>query len=84
VPKSRVRRKAAYVPPPAKVNPASRVSPPWLVPMMVACFVLGLAWIVVYYLAGSSVGVISALGAWNLLIGFGLLAGGFALASRWR
>ncbi len=31
-------------------TPESKVSPKWLVPVMVACFVIGLAWIVVYYL----------------------------------
>ena len=84
MPKSRVRRKAAYVPPPAKVPASAKVSPPWLVPAMVACFVAGLAWIIVYYLAGPSVAFLSAMGVWNLVIGFGLLAFGFVLASRWR
>jgi Cell division protein CrgA len=51
---------------------------------MVACFLLGLAWIVVYYVVGSDIGFLNTIGPWNLLIGFGLLAGGFACATQWR
>jgi hypothetical protein len=85
VPESRNRRKNVYTPPPPKVDPASKVSPKWLVPVMVASFVIGLVWIVVYYLTSSlTVPVITALGAWNLLIGFAFFGVGFALATRWR
>jgi hypothetical protein len=51
---------------------------------MVAFFLVGLAWIVVYYIAGDSIGFINALGPWNLVIGFALLGVGFGLATRWR
>ena len=48
VPKSRVRKKAVYVPPPRSAR--AKVSPPWLAPTMVACLVIGLVWIAVFYL----------------------------------
>jgi hypothetical protein len=50
---------------------------------MVAFFLIGLAWMVMYYLA-SSVSWVNSLGAYNVLIGFGFIGGGFVLASRWR
>ena len=50
MPKSRVRKKAVYTPPPrsAKAN----VSPPWLVPVMLGCLIVGLAWIATFYVSG--------------------------------
>lgn len=59
------------------------VSPRWLAPLMVTLFLLGLLWIVVYYLA-PSLPLISDLGNWNMLVGFGLIMGGFVLSTRWR
>ena len=84
MPKSRVRRKEPFTPPPKPTDPSSKVSPPWLVPVMVGCFVLGLAWIVLYYLAGTSLPLMSDLGNYNLIVGFALFGVGFALATRWR
>lgn len=83
MPESRIRRKKAYTPPPSR-DPAKIGSPPWLAPAMVVLFVLGLLWIVVSYIAGSSVPLMRDLGAWNVVIGFGLIGGGFVLSTRWR
>lgn len=58
-------------------------SPRWLAPLMVTLFVIGLLWIVLYYLA-PSLPVIADLGSWNMVIGFGLILAGFALSTRWR
>jgi hypothetical protein len=81
VPKSRVRRKPVYTPPPRSAR--SKVSPRWLVPTMVGCFLVGLAWIAVYYVTGQS-RPIGAIGVWNLAIGFVLIVSGLGLATRWR
>ncbi|MGB8020453.1 MAG: cell division protein CrgA [Candidatus Nanopelagicales bacterium] len=64
-----------------KVAPAA--SPRWLAPVMVTLFLLGLLWIVVYYLA-PSLPLMADLGNWNMLIGFGMIMGGFVLSTRWR
>ena len=37
-----------------------------------------------YYIAGNDIPFMSSLGNWNLIIGFGLLAAGFAAATQWR
>jgi len=81
VPKSRVRSKAVYTPPPSRAK--SKVSPPWLVPTMLGLLIVGLAWIALYYVTGGSL-PISALGAWNLAVGFALIIGGVALSTKWR
>jgi len=83
VPKSRVRRKATFTPPPTS---GSRGKAPrrWVVPVMLGCFILGLTWIVVYYIWGTNLPLMNSIGAGNLLIGFGLLGAGFACATQWR
>jgi hypothetical protein len=50
----------------------------------VVCLVLGLAWIVIYYLSSGSIPGLASLGAWNLVIGFGFIIAGVTLATRWR
>jgi hypothetical protein len=60
-----------------------KTSPRWLVPVMLACFGIGLLWIVLYYLA-PGMPVLGELGQWNMLIGFGLIMVGFGLSTRWR
>lgn len=82
MPKSRVRRKAVYTPPPTSKKP--EVSPRWLAPTMVTLWVLGIAWIAVYYISAGSMPGMSFLGDWNLLVGFGFVIVGFVLSTRWR
>jgi hypothetical protein len=81
VPKSRVRPKAVYTPPPRSSK--AKVSPAWLVPTMLGALIVGLAWIVLYYVSNEKLPV-SALGAWNLVVGFAFLVGGVVLATRWH
>ena len=52
--------------------------------LMVAMFVLGLAWLVVFYLSGTSVPVMDSLGSWNLIVGIGFIGVGFGIATQWR
>ena len=82
MPESRIRRKSAYTPPPAKA-PVRVGSPPWLAPAMVTLFLIGLLWIVVYYVSQTEY-PIDALGPWNMAVGFAFIIGGFALATRWK
>ena len=86
VSKSRKSKQPAYTPPPAKAPESFKVgNPVWLVPAMVTMFILGLLWIVVFYLVGSQVPLMSDLGnLTNVLIGFALIGIGFALATRWK
>jgi hypothetical protein len=81
VPKSKVRKKAVYTPPQRSTK--SKSSPPWLVPAMLACLLVGLAWIASFYISGQSLPV-AALHQWNLVVGFALIVVGVMLATRWR
>jgi hypothetical protein len=53
-------------------------------PAIVACLVVGLAWIAVYYVSQGSFPGMSALGAWNLVAGFAFIIVGVTLATRWH
>src|ERR671920_396645 len=46
---------------------------PVYVAVMLGLMLLGLAWLVVNYLAGDKIGFMIALGAWNFVIGFALI-----------
>ncbi len=81
MPKSRVRSKAVYTPPPRSSK--AKVSPRWLVPTMLATLLIGLVWIVVFYVSQQS-WPIGAIGAWNLVVGFAFLVTGVVLSTRWR
>lgn len=58
-------------------------SPRWLAPTMVAGFIIGLFWIVTFYVTQTKYPVPN-IGAWNMVIGFGFIGIGFGLATRWR
>jgi hypothetical protein len=87
VPKSKVRKKTEPTMRTSTLAPsghAVRPSPRWYPIVMAAILVLGLAWIVVYYLAGSSVPLMKDLGPWNFAVGFGLMVIGLGMAVRWH
>ncbi len=84
MPESRTRRKRDFTPTRSTSERGAPVAKRWVAPVMVACFLVGLAWIVVYYLAGQEIPPMRALGNWNLAIGMGLFIVGFAFATQWR
>jgi hypothetical protein len=54
---------------------------------MLACFLIGLAWICTYYVFSndlSSLPVFNDLGQKNLFVGIGFMAVGFTYATRWE
>jgi hypothetical protein len=58
-------------------------SPKWLAPTMVGSFLVGLLWIVTFYVSQTQY-PIPNIGAWNMLVGFAFIAFGFSLATKWR
>ena len=89
MPKSPLRKKEkAYIPEAvAQAKPIPTESPKWLVPAMVSAFIGGLIWIVIFYVtSGQANGPypIPGIGTWNMVVGFGFIAAGFSLATRWR
>jgi hypothetical protein len=81
VPESRSRRKANTGD--DKRKPVKIGSPPWVAPLMVGLFVVGLVWICAWYIAPDAP-VLSDLGFWNLVGGFVLIALGFVVSTKWR
>jgi hypothetical protein len=88
VPKSKVRKKSVYTPPATVLQPgtarAAAPSPHWYAPVMVALMLVGLLWIVVYYVAGDQIPFMVDLSAWNFAIGFGAMVVGLIMSMRWR
>ncbi len=58
-------------------------NPVWFLPVMLGFMIVGLLWIVVFYVSQSQF-PIPQLGAWNILIGFGIAFVGFLMTTRWR
>jgi hypothetical protein len=90
VPESRTRKsaeekqklKAQQASKPQKIKaPASRR---WVPPTFIAVGLLGVAWLITYYVAGTYIPFMDALGNWNILIGMGGMAAAFAIATLWR
>jgi hypothetical protein len=79
--KGRDRKSAGYVP--QQRSKAKEPNPTWWAPAFVTLLVLGLLWIVIYYITEYKY-PIGAIGVWNLAIGFVLLMGGFIMTMRWR
>lgn len=84
MPESKSRKKATYTPPPAKAAP--QPNPRWWVPVMLGLMLLGLVWIVVFYIGRSTNGSTLPLpiDSWNLVVGAALIIAGFAMTTRWR
>lgn len=91
MPESRRRKKSAYTPPPEKASseesqkrvPVRIGGSRWLAPLMVAMFVIGLAWIVVWYISPENP-VMGPLAGWNVAIGFVFIGIGFLLSTKWE
>lgn len=76
------RRKAAGA------TRAQRVKAPgsrrWVPPTFITVGLLGVIWLVVYYIAGRDIPYMSDLGNWNILIGMGGMAAAFGIATLWK
>jgi formate hydrogenlyase subunit 4 len=53
---------------------------------MLGSFLLGLVWIVVYYMTGQDLAIplMKELGQYNLVVGIGFMAVGFVYATKWE
>lgn len=58
-------------------------NPVWFKPIMFGLMLVGLAWIIVYYVS-QGVLPVRNLGDWNILVGFGIMFVGFLMTTRWR
>ncbi|GAA1498924.1 cell division protein CrgA [Paeniglutamicibacter kerguelensis] len=57
--------------------------PKWYKPVMFGLMLLGLVWIMVYYIS-QTLFPIPMIGGWNIVIGFGVAMVGFFMTTGWR
>lgn len=67
---------------PVKIN--SSGTPMWYKVIMFGLMLIGLAWLVINYLAGNQISIMTELGPWNYAIGFGLFIVGLLMTMGWR
>lgn len=56
----------------------------WVPPTFIGVGLFGVAWLIVYYVAGTSIPLMSTLGNWNILIGMAGMAAAFIIATLWK
>jgi hypothetical protein len=90
VPESKARRSATVKKKQkAEAKPAkTRIKAPgsrrWVPPTFITVGLLGVAWLVTYYVGGQYIPFMAELGNWNILIGMGGMAAAFMLATLWK
>ncbi|MCW2496232.1 cell division protein CrgA [Jatrophihabitans sp.] len=91
MPKSKVRKKPEATIRAQALAPTTRAlapSPTWYPVVMAVVLVIGLAYLVVYYLTNSGtsphVPLMGDIGNWNFAVGFGVMLVGLIMAVRWR
>lgn len=63
---------------------AAPVDRSWVPKVFVPLFLLGVLWLIVYYIAGNQIPGMKDLGDWNVLIGMCLMAAAFGVATLWK
>lgn len=84
MPKSRPRKDSKSRPQSPQATGKTKGGGRWVVPVMLTLLIVGLLWIVVFYLAGTEIPVMSDLGYWNLGIGMGMILLGLITAMKWE
>lgn len=56
----------------------------WVPWVFIPVGLLGVLWMVLYNLAGSSIGFMRAIGDWNILIALGLIIASFSFMTLWK
>lgn len=81
MPESKPRRKQVESRTAAAAEP--KPNPVWYKPVMFGLMIIGLLWILVYYISEARF-PIPGIDSWNILIGFGVAIIGFLMTTRWR
>lgn len=91
MPKSKVRKKSEVPLRPEALRASTKQlapSPTWYPVVMCAIMLLGLIYMVLYYLTSSGtdphIPVMGDLGSWNFAVGFGVMLVGLVMAVKWR
>jgi hypothetical protein len=87
-PKLRKRPAKPETPDSVKVKKSTEGNPAWFLPVTITFLIVGLIWIMVYYISQTlyplGSGTPINLGAGNIIVGFGLMMVGFGLLTRWK
>ena len=83
MPESKGRPKPTRTPAPQRRSKTRATNPPWYVPLMLALMLVGLLWVVTFYVTAGSY-PIPKINVWNLIIGFGLMISGFIMTTSWH
>lgn len=66
---------------------AKRIGNRWAAPAMIASALIGLVWIVIFYVTNGTdvtIPLMTDLGSWNLVIGMGFIVAAFGFAMKWE
>lgn len=73
---------------PRESETGEALNPVWFKPVMFGFMILGLLWIITYYVTSAQFPLGAAtplnLQNWNILIGFGIAMVGFMMSTRWK
>lgn len=81
MPESKRRKKPASTR--AAVSAEPKPNPVWYKPVMFGLMIIGLLWIITYYISEGTLPV-QPWGSLNIMAGFGIAIVGFLMTTRWR
>ncbi|MGK2881298.1 MAG: cell division protein CrgA [Mycobacterium sp.] len=87
MPKSKVRKKNDFTISPVSRTPVKIKAGPsstWFVAFFIGLMLVGLVWLIVSQLAGTTIPFLYDLGPWNYAIAFAFMITGLLLTMRWR
>ncbi len=71
-----------------EAQPKKKIKSPgggrWVAPTFITVGLLGVLWLIVFYVGGQHIPFMAALGNWNILIGMGAMAASFGIATLWK
>ena len=82
MPESKPRKRTASAAQPAAAH-AYKPNPVWFKPVMFGLMIIGLLWIITYYISEGAFPV-RDWQSWNIVAGFGIAIVGFLMTTRWR
>ncbi|GAA1048986.1 cell division protein CrgA [Arthrobacter russicus] len=86
MPESKSRRRSNRPQPDSGASKAIKPNPVWYKPVMFGLMIIGLLWIIAFYITSNTATPlpIPGIGAWNIAVGFGIVIVGFLMTTRWR
>ncbi|MGP4030664.1 cell division protein CrgA [Pseudarthrobacter sp. 1C304] len=83
MPESKRRKRTNPETPQTSAAQAYKPNPVWFKPVMFGLMIIGLLWIITFYISEGAYPV-AAWGSANIIAGFGIAIIGFLMTTRWR